>query len=77
MINVEKVVRVLGYIVYTILWSPVIVLVLTVAPIAYGGMCIKNGKPIKEVFAMYKEYVANGIRHDAAFLKTGEWYPKN
>lgn len=73
MINVEKVIRVLGYIVYTILWSPVIVLCLTITPIIYGGMCIRNGKPIKEFFTMWKDSLVNSIRHDMEFIQTGVW----
>ena len=73
MINVEKVVRVLGYIVYTIIWSPVIILCLTIIPIVYGANYIKNGEPIKNVVTMYKNALLNGVQHDANFIQTGKW----
>lgn len=73
MFNVEKVIRVLGYVVYTILWSPVIVLCLTVMPFIYGGMCVRNGKPIGNLFTMFKDALVNGVRHDMEFIQTGIW----
>ena len=73
MINVEKVIRVLGYIVYTIIWSPVIILCLTIIPIVYGANRIKNGEPIKNVVTMYKNALLNGVQHDINFIQTGKW----
>ena len=73
MINVEKVIRVLGYIVYTIIWSPVIILCLTIMPIVYGANCIKIGEPIKNVVTMYKNALLNGVQHDVNFIQTGKW----
>lgn len=73
MFNVEKVIRILGYIVYTILWSPVIILGLTIMPIVYGAMCIRAGKPFKNIVTMYKDMLVNGIRHDMEFIQTGVW----
>lgn len=73
MINVEKVIRVLGYIVYTIIWSPVIILCLTIIPIVYGANYIKNGEPIKNVVTMYKNALLNGVQHDVNFIQTGKW----
>lgn len=61
MFNVEKVIRVLGYIVYTILWSPVIVLYITIMPFIYGGMCIRNDKPIGNLFTMFKDTLVNQV----------------
>lgn len=73
MFDVEKVIRVLGYIVYTILWSPVIVLCLTITPIVYGGMCIRSGKSIGNMVSMCVESLKSGIRHDMEFIQTGKW----
>ena len=73
MINVEKVIRVLGYIVYTIIWSPVIILCLTIIPIVYSANYIKNGEPIKNVVTMYKNALLNGVQHDVNFIQTGKW----
>ena len=71
--NVEKVIRVIGYAVYTALWSPVIVLLLTVTPIVVGGWSIRNGVPFKEGFVAYKDILMKSIQHDAEFIKTGKW----
>ena len=73
MINVEKVIRVLGYIVYTIIWSPVIILCLTIIPIVYSANYIKNGESIKNVVTMYKNALLNGVQHDVNFIQTGKW----
>lgn len=73
MFDVEKVIRVLGYIVYTILWSPVIILCLTITPIIYSGMCVREGKPVNNVITMFKDSLVNGIQHDMEFIQTGKW----
>lgn len=71
--NVEKVIRVLGYIVYLALWSPIIVLCLTVMPLVWIGMYIRSGRPAKEALGRYSDAVMSGIRHDAEFIRTGKW----
>lgn len=71
--NVEKVIRVLGYIVYTALWSPVIVLALVVVPVVYAAMWVRAGLPIKECLTAIKGQLMNGIRHDMEFIETGKW----
>ena len=71
--NVEKVIRVIGYAVYTALWSPVIVLLLTVTPIVVGGWSIRNGASFKEGFVVYKDILIKSVQHDAEFIKTGKW----
>lgn len=71
--NVEKVIRVIGYAIYTALWSPVIVLFLTVTPIVVGGWSIRNGVPFKEGFDTYKDILIKSVQHDAEFIKTGKW----
>lgn len=71
--NVEKIIRVIGYAVYTALWSPVIVLFLTVTPIVVGGWSIRNGVPFKEGFVAYNDILIRSIQHDIEFIKTGKW----
>lgn len=68
--NVENFIRILGYIVYTVLWSPVIVLALIVLPIWFMIM-FKSIKGGLTVFMMGLKY---GFKHDMAFIKTGVWY---
>lgn len=68
--TVEKFIRFLGYIVYTALWSPVIVLGLIVLPIVYMIMF----RSIPEGLIVYKQGLKAGIIHDMQFIKTGVWY---
>lgn len=68
--NVEKFIRILGYIVYVALWSPVIVLLMVILPIWVMCMC----KSIPNGWVMYKKALKYGFEHDAEFIKTGVWY---
>ena len=68
--TVEKFIRILGYIVYVALWSPVIVLCLIILPI--WVMCLY--KSIPEGWAAYKVALKNNFKHDAEFIRTGVWY---
>lgn len=71
--NVEKVIRVLGYIVYTALWSPVIVIALLATPIVWLGMCIRNGHPARTAIDGWKNTFMTNVRHDMEFIRTGKW----
>lgn len=71
--NVEKVIRVLGYIVYTALWSPVIVLALIVTPMVYLMMGVRSGAPIKTWMQAWQRGLMTGIQHDMEFIRTGKW----
>ena len=73
MLNVEKIIRVLGYIMYTILWSPFIILVLVFAPIMVLIIGIRNGWKIKDLVRGYFKELKAGFDHDKRFIKTGEW----
>lgn len=74
--DVAKVIRTLGYIVYTVLWSPVVVIALVVAPIMYGAFGYKIGKfaGMKEWLKLWWIAQVNNIKHDMYFIKTGVWY---
>lgn len=67
--TVEKFIRILGYIVYSALWSPVIVLGMIVLPVAMMVML----RSISEGWALWKMGLKAGIRHDMEFIKTGVW----
>lgn len=67
--NVEMFIRFLGYIVYTLLWSPVIVLCLIILPIVYMIMF----KSVTEGLKLYCQALEANIRHDIEFIKTGVW----
>lgn len=71
--DVEKVIRVLGYIVYTALWSPVIVLALVITPVVWIAMYVRAGRPIKEGIETWARALLNNIHHDIDFIQTGKW----
>lgn len=73
MINVEKVVRVLGYIVYTILWSPVIIAYIVIVPIIRLAMYIRYGLPLARCIATFKNQLIDSVKHDMEFIQTGKW----
>ena len=73
MLNVEKIIRILGYIMYTILWSPFIILVLVTAPIMLLIITIRNGLKIKDTTKWYLTKLKEGFNHDKNFIDTGEW----
>ena len=74
MLNVEKIIRILGYTLYTILWSPVIILTIIVGPILVCVMAVRNGWVVKDIMReLYIKGLKNGIEHDMNFIKTGEW----
>lgn len=73
MLNVEKIIRVLGYIIYTALWSPFIVLVAVTAPIMLLIIAIRNGLRISEVMRWYWTKLKEGFKHDKKFIDTGVW----
>ncbi len=68
--TVEKFIRILGYIVYVALWSPVIVLILIVLPI---WVLIKT-ESLSLTWQLLKNGLKTGIHHDMEFIKTGVWY---
>lgn len=68
--TVEKFIRILGYIVYVALWSPVIVLIAIMLPV---WMLIKT-KSLPLTRLLLADGVKTGIRHDMEFIRTGVWY---
>lgn len=68
--NVEKFIRILGYIVYVALWMPVIVLAMIVMPVWAMIAC----KSISDGLAIWMMGLKAGINHDKEFIKTGVWY---
>lgn len=71
--NVEKIIRVLGYIVYAALWSPVIVLCLVVLPVVWLVTFMRSGMSAKEAMALYAMSLKASIQHDVNFIRTGIW----
>ena len=68
--NVEKFIRILGYIVYVALWSPVIILISILLPV---WVLIKT-ESLSLTWWLLKDGVKTGIRHDMEFIKNGVWY---
>lgn len=68
--TVEKFIRILGYIVYTALWSPVIVLCLIVLPIGY----MVTLRSVKNGLSVYWQALKYNIQHDMMFINTGVWH---
>lgn len=73
MLNVEKIIRILGYIMYTILWSPFIILVMVTAPIMLLIIAIRNGQKIANTMQWYLNKLKEGFDHDKKFIDTGVW----
>jgi hypothetical protein len=73
MLNTAKIIRVLGYILYNILWSPFIILTLIFAPIMVLGIGLRNGWRFKDVGQELLKELKNLANHDKKFIKTGEW----
>lgn len=71
--DVEKVIRVLGYIVYVALWSPVIVVMLLVVPVVWLVMFKRIGFTAKYAMKSMCEALKMSIMHDVNFIKTGIW----
>lgn len=67
--TVEKFIRILGYIVYVALWSPVIVLSLIVLPL---WLAYKT-KSIPMVRSVLEYGLKAGMNHDKKFIETGVW----
>lgn len=72
--TVEMFIRILGYILYVALWSPVIVLILLAMPIAYLVLFKRMGFSTKDALGIYLDALKANIQHDIIFIKTGVWY---
>lgn len=68
--TVDKFIRILGYIIYVALWSPVIVLIAILLPI---WVLIKT-KSLSLMWMLIKDGTKTGIRHDMEFINTGVWH---
>lgn len=71
--NVEKIIRVLGYIVYVALWSPFIVVCLVVLPVVWLVTFMRSGMTAKEAMELYAKSLKVSFQHDANFIRTGIW----
>lgn len=71
--NVEKIIRVLGYIIYMALWMPFTLLFIVGAPIMVLTVELREGGTFKNAMKWYTTALKNMLRHDINFIKTGEW----
>ena len=67
--TVEKFIRILGYVVYVALWSPVIVFIMITLPV---WVAFKT-KSLWLTWTLIKDGLKFGIQHDKEFIKTGVW----
>lgn len=72
--TVEKFIRILGYIAYVALWSPVIVLFLVLAPMVWVVTFVRSGMTVREACEFYVQCLMSGVKHDMEFIRTGVWY---
>lgn len=71
--NVAKVIRIIGYLVYTAIWAPILAIYAIGAPIVCLGLCVRAGRSIKECLTdIWKSQVA-AFKHDWQFIQTGLW----
>jgi hypothetical protein len=68
--TVEKFIRILGYVVYVALWSPVIVLILVALPV---WVAIKT-RSLSLTWMLVKDGLKMNWKHDMMFINTGVWY---
>lgn len=71
--NVEKFIRILGYIVYVALWSPIIALILLIGPWVWLVTFMRSGMTFKETITLLGVSLRSGIKHDMNFIQTGRW----
>ena len=72
--NIEKFIRILGYIVYVTLWAPMLVIITPIATIAFVAIYTRLGFTFKETCTLYAKSMKNSILHDMEFIRTGIWY---
>lgn len=72
-IDVAKIIRALGYVVYAALWSPVIVILLLVLPVVWLVTFMRGGMTMKEAIKLYGVALKASFMHDVNFIKTGVW----
>ena len=74
--DVPKVIRAIGYTVYTILCSPIILFYMVVIMpvyIVYLTIVLKPRSGLKEVLCMIYRGIKEGHYNGMHFIKTGEW----
>lgn len=73
MFDVAKLIRILGYIVYVILMSPMILITLIIAPTWLYYEMSQMGATKEEYKHTLKKLFKMSIEHDMNFIKTGVW----
>lgn len=71
--DIAKVIRVIGYIVWNIIWAPVILLYITITPIVAIGLTVRDGRSIKKCLRQIKRTWTDSNARGAKFIKNGEW----
>lgn len=73
MMDVKKAMRMFGYIIYVILWLPVIILALVILPITALIKGVKNGMTVTEIAKGYWEAFKFSVKHNAKLINSGKW----
>ena len=71
--DVGRIIRILGYVVYTALWLPIIALAIVAAPFMVLAMDVRVGRPIGGSIDGIRTMLTESIRHDIEFIRTGTW----
>lgn len=71
--DTAKLIRAIGYIAYTALWMPIILLCVVIMPIWVTIACIRAELPVINGLTWFVQSLMQGIMHDMNYIKTGEW----
>ena len=71
--DTAKFIRTLGYIMYVLLWSPVIVVGFVGGAIWWFMTNFWYGAPMKETAELWLAMLNENIEHDKNFIRTGIW----
>lgn len=71
--DVGKIIRILGYIVYTALWLPIIVVTIVAVPLMVLAIDVRVGRPIGESINGIWSMLVESVKHDIEFIQTGNW----
>lgn len=71
--DVAKLIRTIGYIVYTIIWSPIVILALVSLPIVALALCWGHRITLGVTFKCMANLLKKGYAHDMKFINEGVW----
>ena len=66
-------IRGFAYLLWVILWSPVVILGLIITPFIWIRVYKQAGLTVRECMAGWTQALINGIKSDLHCIRTGEW----